>query len=91
VRCTGGACLGMRCAWPAARLLGEEKGWNARRGAEEVRDFLDARWLQRPSVVRGATAAQEQLYRGAVYALGEVCDPAPVAEHAAAPALAAGD
>jgi len=91
VRCTGGACLGMRCAWPAARLLGEEKGWNARRVAEEVHDFLDARWLQRPSVVRGATAAQEQLYRGAVYALGEVCDPAPAAEHVAAPVLAAGD
>jgi glycerol-3-phosphate dehydrogenase len=93
VRCTGGACLGMRCAWPAARLLGEEKGWNQRRVAEEVHDFLDARWLQRPSVVRGATAAQEQLYRGALYALGEVAEPAPTAEGAesAAPALAAGD
>jgi glycerol-3-phosphate dehydrogenase len=77
VRCTGGACLGMRCAWPAARILGEEKGWSARQVAEEVGDFLDARWLQRPSVVRGATAAQEQLYRGAVYALGEVVDPVP--------------
>ena len=56
-------------------------------------DFLDARWLQRPSVVRGATAAQEQLYRGAMYALGEVADPAPAAEAAApvTPALAAGD
>lgn len=83
VRCTGGGCLGMRCAWPAARILGEEKGWSTRQVAEEVRDFLDARWQQRPSVVRGATAAQEQLYRGAVYALGEVVDPAP----AGAPAL----
>jgi glycerol-3-phosphate dehydrogenase len=93
VRCTGGACLGMRCAWPAARVLGEEKGWNARRVAEEVGDFLDARWLQRPSVVRGATAAQEQLYRGAMYALGEVADPAPAAEHSTptTPALSAGD
>jgi glycerol-3-phosphate dehydrogenase len=80
VRCTGGACLGMRCAWPAARVLGEEKGWSARRVAEEVHDFLDARWLQRPSVVRGATAAQEQLYRGAMYALGEIADPEPAAE-----------
>jgi hypothetical protein len=83
----------MRCAWPAARLLGEEKGWNARRVAEEVHDFLDARWLQRPSVVRGATAAQEQLYRGAMYALGEVADPVPVAEAPvpASQALTAGD
>jgi len=94
VRCTGGACLGMRCAWPAARILGEEKGWSPRQVAEEVQDFLDARWLQRPSVVRGATAAQEQLYRGAVYALGEVADPAPPsgaeqpAEAPAPPALA---
>jgi glycerol-3-phosphate dehydrogenase len=88
VRCTGGACLGMRCAWPAARILGEEKGWSARQVAEEVGDFLDARWLQRPSVVRGATAAQEQLYRGAVYALGEVVDPVPagVADVPAVPA-----
>jgi len=85
VRCTGGACLGMRCAWPAARLLGEERGWTARQVAGEVRDFLDARWLQRPSVVRGATAAQEQLYRGAVYALGEVADPPPAGAGEPAP------
>src|SRR5579864_2372945 len=87
VRCTGGACLGMRCAWPAARIVGEEKGWTAARVAEEVRDFLDARWQQRPSVVRGATAAQEQLYRGAVYALGEVSEPAPPAAAAEAPTV----
>jgi glycerol-3-phosphate dehydrogenase len=96
-RCTGGGCLGMRCAWPAARILGEEKGWTARQVAEEVRDFLDARWQQRPSVVRGSTAAQEQLYRGAMYALGEVADPAAVAaavpepSAAAAPTALAGD
>jgi hypothetical protein len=62
-----------------------------------VHDFLDARWLQRPSVVRGATAAQEQLYRGAMYALGEIAEPPPAAAAAEAAAastaraLAAGD
>jgi len=84
VRCTGGACLGMRCAWPAARILGEEKGWTARQVADEVGDFLDARWQQRPSVIRGATAAQEQLYRGAIYALGEVGHPAQPASRGTA-------
>ena len=89
VRCTGGACLGMRCAWPAARILGEEKGWPARRVADEVGDFLDARWQQRPSVIRGATAAQEQLYRGAMFALGEVHQPpSPPEEKPTTPSLA---
>jgi len=71
-RGTGGACLGMRCAWPAARILAQERGWSQRRTEEEVRDFLDSRWRDRPAVLRGAALAQEELYRGAMYAMGDV-------------------
>ena len=70
VRLSGGACLGMRCHRRAAEVMGEERGWNAARIDEEVRDFLDARWRDRPSVLRGAGLAQEELYRGAVCSLG---------------------
>ncbi len=71
-RCTGGACLGMRCAWPAARVMAQERGWSQRRTEEEVRDFLDSRWRDRPAVLRGPALAQEELYRGAVCAMGDV-------------------
>jgi glycerol-3-phosphate dehydrogenase len=71
-RCTGGGCLGMRCAWPAARVLAQERGWTQRRTEEEVRDFLDSRWRDRPAVLRGVAVAQEELYRGAMYAMGDV-------------------
>jgi glycerol-3-phosphate dehydrogenase len=71
-RCTGGACLGMRCAWPAARVMAQERGWTQRRTEEEVRDFLDSRWRDRPAVLRGAAVAQEELYRGALCAMGDV-------------------
>jgi glycerol-3-phosphate dehydrogenase len=70
-RCTGGGCLGMRCAWAAARVLAQERGWDQRRTEEEVRDFLDSRWRDRPAVLRGAALAQEELYRGAIYAMGD--------------------
>jgi glycerol-3-phosphate dehydrogenase len=70
VRCTSGACLGMRCCWAAAQVMGQERGWSQGRIEEEVGDFLDARWRDRPSVLRGAALAQEELYRGAIYSLG---------------------
>jgi glycerol-3-phosphate dehydrogenase len=70
-RCTGGACLGMRCAWPAARVMAQERGWSQRRTEEEVRDFLDSRWRDRPAVLQGAALAQEELYRGAICAMGD--------------------
>jgi glycerol-3-phosphate dehydrogenase len=72
VRWSGGACMGMRCCWEAARVMGEERGWSPRRVEEEVRDFLDARWRDRPTVMSGAALAQEELARGALYSLGEL-------------------
>lgn len=71
-RCTGGACLGMRCAWPAARVMAQERGWSQRRTEEEVHDFLDSRWRDRPAVLQGVSVAQEELYRGAMCAMGDV-------------------
>ena len=66
VRCTGGACQGMRCCWAAAQLMGAERGWSPARVGDEVRAFLEARWRDRPVVLRGVSAAQEELTRGAL-------------------------
>lgn len=70
VRWSGGACLGMRCCWEAAQVMGQERGWTQRRVEDEVHDFLDARWRDRPAVMNGPALAQEELYRGAVCGLG---------------------
>jgi glycerol-3-phosphate dehydrogenase len=66
VRITGGACQGMRCCWAAAQVMGGERGWSPARIGDEVREFLEARWRDRPVVLRGVSAAQEELYRGAM-------------------------
>jgi hypothetical protein len=62
----------MRCAWPAARVMAQERGWSQRRTEDEVRDFLDSRWRDRPAVLQGPSLAQEELYRGAMCAMGDV-------------------
>ncbi|HEY6379728.1 MAG TPA: glycerol-3-phosphate dehydrogenase/oxidase [Candidatus Dormibacteraeota bacterium] len=72
VRWSAGACLGMRCCWEAARVMGEERGWTPRRVEEEVRDFLTARWHDRPTVMAGPALAQEELARGALYSFGDL-------------------
>jgi glycerol-3-phosphate dehydrogenase len=77
VRCSSGGCLGMRCCWSAAQVMAEERGWKQGRIEEEVADFLDARWQQRPAVLQhGVSAAQEELYRGAMYSFGTFGDAA---------------
>ena len=58
VRMSSGGCLGMRCCWPAAQVMAEERGWRQSRLEEEVGDFLDARWCDRPPVLDGVAAAQ---------------------------------
>ena len=72
VRLSSGGCLGMRCCWPAAQVMAEERGWNQSRLEEEVGDFLEARWRDRPPVLDGVAAAQEELYRGALCGLGRL-------------------
>ena len=52
--------------------MAQERGWSQRRTEEEVRDFLDSRWRDRPAVLQGAALAQEELYRGAMCAMGDV-------------------
>jgi glycerol-3-phosphate dehydrogenase len=77
VRCSSGGCLGMRCCWSAAQVMAEERGWKQGRIEEEVADFLDARWQQRPAVLQhGVSAAQEELFRGAMYSFGAFGDAA---------------
>ena len=70
VRLSSGGCLGMRCCWPAAQVMAEERGWSQGRLEEEVGDFLEARWRDRPPVLDRVAAAQEELYRGALCAPG---------------------
>ena len=71
-RWSGGACLGMRCCWEAARLMGQERGWSPRRIEAEVHDFLEARWQDRPTLLSGAGLAQEELARGALFSFGSL-------------------
>jgi hypothetical protein len=52
--------------------MARERGWSQRRAEEEVHDFLDSRWRDRPAVLQGTALAQEELYRGAIYAMGDV-------------------
>lgn len=70
VRWSGGGCQGMRCCWEAARVLGEERGHSPGRIEEEVRDFLEARWQDRPTLMSGVGLAQEELAHGALCSLG---------------------
>lgn len=62
-----GACDGVDCAAPAALLMAELLDWTPERTAAELRDFLERRWIGRRPVLRGASLAHEELYRG-VYA-----------------------
>lgn len=59
-----GGCDGLDCAAPAAHIMAGLLDWPAARTAAELRLFLDQRWLGRRPVLRGATLAQEEVWRG---------------------------
>jgi glycerol-3-phosphate dehydrogenase len=60
-----GACGGLDCAWPAARIAGRELGWSADQVRAELSDLLDVGWRERRAVLDGHQLAQEELLRGA--------------------------
>jgi glycerol-3-phosphate dehydrogenase len=58
-----GPCDGQDCAAPAAHILAELLDWTAERTRAEITRFLDARWIGKRPVLRGATLAQEEITR----------------------------
>jgi glycerol-3-phosphate dehydrogenase len=65
-----GACGGLDCARVAAQLTGRELGWTAERTRAELAELLEAGWRERRAVLGGAQLAQEELLRGAHWAVG---------------------
>jgi len=59
-----GPCDGVDCVVPAAHILAQLLQWPLERVAEEVRQFVAERWIGRRPVLRGATLAQEEIWRG---------------------------
>lgn len=65
-----GACGGLDCARVAAQLTARELGWPAERTRLELAELLQAGWRERRAVLGGAQLAQEELLRGAHWAVG---------------------
>ena len=65
-----GACGGLDCARVAAQLTARELGWDAERTRLELAELLEAGWRERRAVLSGAQLAQEELLRGAHWAVG---------------------
>lgn len=59
-----GACDGIDCAAPAAHIIAGLLGWSVARIDSEVQQFMNERWIGRRPVLRGATLAQEEIWRG---------------------------
>ncbi|HEX7050445.1 MAG TPA: glycerol-3-phosphate dehydrogenase/oxidase [Longimicrobiales bacterium] len=59
-----GSCDGIDCAAPAAHLLADAFEWTPERTHRELEAFLERRWAARRPVLRGATLAQEEIWRG---------------------------
>jgi glycerol-3-phosphate dehydrogenase len=59
-----GPCDGVDCVVPAAHILAQLLQWPVARVDEEVRQFMSERWIGRRPVLRGATLAQEEIWRG---------------------------
>ena len=59
-----GPCDGVDCVVPAAHILAQLLQWPMERVDEEVRQFTSERWIGRRPVLRGATLAQEEIWRG---------------------------
>ncbi len=65
-----GACGGLDCARVAAQLTARELGWDAERTRLELSELLEAGWRERRAVLGGPQLAQEELLRGAHWAVG---------------------
>lgn len=65
-----GSCDGVDCAVGAAHIMAELLGWDAARMTAEIQQFMNERWIGRRPVLRGATLAQEEVWR-AVHAVSE--------------------
>jgi glycerol-3-phosphate dehydrogenase len=59
-----GGCDGVDCAVPAAHIMAGVLQWSNERIESEVAQFLNERWIGRRPVLRGATLAQEEVWRG---------------------------
>lgn len=64
-----GGCDGVDCAVPAAHHMATLLDWPAERVGAELDLFMNERWIGRRAVLRGATLAQEEIWRG-VYEIG---------------------
>ncbi|HEX6558681.1 MAG TPA: glycerol-3-phosphate dehydrogenase/oxidase [Longimicrobiales bacterium] len=58
-----GGCHGLDCAIPAAHIMAMLLGWSRERTAAEIEHFMDEGWISRRPVLRGATLAQEEIWR----------------------------
>lgn len=58
-----GGCDGIDCAVPAAHIMAALLGWSNERIGAEVEQFMNERWIGRRAVLRGATLAQEEIWR----------------------------
>jgi glycerol-3-phosphate dehydrogenase len=59
-----GGCDGADCATAAAYLMAELLDWSVTRIEQELEQFFNERWIGRRPVLRGATLAQEEVWRG---------------------------
>lgn len=58
-----GSCDGIDCAVPAAHIMAALLDWSMERVDAEVQQFMNERWIGRRPVLRGATLAQEEIWR----------------------------
>lgn len=56
-----GPCQGMRCAYKAAGILGDELGWDSVKIKEETVNFLQERWKGKRPLLDGDQIAQEEM------------------------------
>jgi glycerol-3-phosphate dehydrogenase len=59
-----GGCDGVDCATPSAHLMADLLDWSLERIETELEHFFNERWIGRRPVLRGATLAQEEVWRG---------------------------
>jgi glycerol-3-phosphate dehydrogenase len=71
-----GPCQGCHCTKIAAGVLVDERGEPAKRGHQEVLDFLQERWKGREPVLTGAQLRQEELLRACYLGVGGYHNPA---------------
>ena len=62
---SAGGCDGADCATASAHFMARLLEWSNDRIQSEIEQFLNERWIGRRPVLRGATLAQEEVWRGA--------------------------